>query len=236
MLLLSMPPEQKTASASEVRSTHGGHLRTIFIIVILVAVAAGVALIQYSLPPLKNFTGSVTVVQRSVDGDRALHNVFLKDFFIGPLTGAEKLDESAYKKQESFSLADGSTITLNEKGIVEFSADPKAPPKTLIVSPKQPTPRTIFTVWGEGKKIAWVNPGDRSLQVFERSERGVYVPIFLGNKDITPNSIGFNQDGTALVIADIAGESTDFYVAEISSGTLTKIGTMPGLVTIIENI
>lgn len=234
---MSMPPEQKiTEPASGVHAMHGGHLRTIFIIVILVAVAAGVALIQYSLPAHKSFTGSVTVVQRTVDGERALHNVFLKDFFIGPLTGADKLDESAYKKQESFLLADGSTITLNEKGIVEFSTDPKAPPKTLIVSPKQPTPRTIFTVWGEGKRIAWVNPGDRSLQVFERSERGVYVPIYLSKEDITPNSIGFNQDGTALVAADIAGESTDFYVADIASETIIKIGTMPGLVTIIEKI
>lgn len=230
-----MPPEQQTPAPAP-RATHGGHLRTIFIIVILVAVAAGVALIQYALPPLKNFTGSVTVVQRSVEGTRTLSNVFLKDFFIGPLTGVEKLDEAAYKRQESFVLSDGSTITLNEKGIVEFSSDPQAPPKTLIVSPKQPTPRTIFTVWGEGKKIAWVNPGDRSLQVFERSERGVFVPVFLSKEDITPNSIGFNQDGTALVLADIAGESTDFYVADISSGSLTKIGTMPGLVTIIENI
>lgn len=230
-----MPPEQQTPAPAP-RATHGGHLRTIFIIVILVAVAAGVALIQYALPPLKNFSGSVTVVQRNVDGTRTLNNVFLKDFFIGPLTGAEKLDETAYKRQESFTLSDGSTITLNEKGIVEFSSDPQAPPKTLIVSPKQPTPRTIFTVWGEGGKIAWVNPGDRSLQVFERSDRGIYLPVFLSKEDITPNSIGFNQDGTALVLADIAGESTDFYVADIASGTLTKVGTMPGLVTIIENI
>jgi hypothetical protein len=103
----------------------------------------------------------------------------------------------------------------------------------LLASPIPPTVPVAFAVWNDGEKIAWINPADNSVQVFERSARGAYLPAYLSQDLDAPNSIGFNDTGSAVVVTTSTVDATDFYAVDIQAQKFIKIGSIPGYVSII---
>lgn len=131
----------------------------------------------------------------------------------------------------------GSVIQLTPAGIEEKSENGDS--KVLIISVTPPTAETPFAVWGKGALIAWVSPTDQSVQVFARTPRGTYQPLFVSSA-VHADSLGFTDDGSALVITTVARSetggilSTDVSAVStvLATKTLNPLSSYAGLVTI----
>lgn len=131
----------------------------------------------------------------------------------------------------------GSVIQLTPAGIEEKAENGDS--KVIIISVTPPTAETPFAVWGKGALIAWVSPTDQSLQVFARTPRGTYQPLFVSSS-VRADSLGFTDDGAALVVTTVARTETgDVVSTDISAvstaletKTLNPVSSYSGLVTI----
>lgn len=184
--------------------------------------------------PLSN--GSVRILVRDISGTKSVYQVSL---FSGSKAQDTTVDAASVSTVPSriFRLKDGSVVTLNDTGVVTRQGSSKGELAVLISSTERPTLMTPFAVWGDAEKIAWVNPADNSLQVFERTARGTYTPVFL-DSTIHVNSIVFTEDGTRLVAAQVratqTGESTtELYVVDLKVSSITALSTITGFATIL---
>jgi hypothetical protein len=131
----------------------------------------------------------------------------------------------------------GSVIQLTPAGIEQRSENGDT--EVLIISVTPPTAETPFAVWGKGSLIAWVSPTDQSLQVFARTPRGSYQPLFVSSS-VRADSLGFTDDGAALVVTTVsrtdAGDVVSTEVHAVSTAlptkTLNPLASYSGLVTI----
>ena len=177
-----------------------------------------------------SFTGAVDLLVRDTAGGHGVYSYSLADKSLTPEQGIDArfvVSSSAKLYQRT----DGSVIGLTPAGVV--MADVKNRTSVLIASPVPPTLHTPLAVWAEGARIAWMSPADNSIQVFERTTRGTYLPLVL-NKDIVPNSLGFTEDGSTLVVTRFIKDGTEVYAMNLSGGSLAKVGVIPGVATIIS--
>lgn len=175
-------------------------------------------------------SGEVTLLVRDLDGTRHVSTLTLND---GSLTSRVDIDPSEITTLSArvFALSDASVVTLGTPGIIRYGG---ALPSTsvLVASPVAPLLTTPLSVWGDGARVAWVNPTDRSVQVFVRSEQGSYLPGYL-NGEMRPNSLGFSDDGQTLVLGKIEGESTKIHAVRLSTGAVTHIATLRGFISVV---
>ena len=171
--------------------------------------------------------GDISVLIRGVDGERTVYSLSLST---GKLSNPVADDGTIVKNR--FVLDDGSVITIEPAGVVRVSPG-ASEYQVLLAAPVAATSRTPLSEWGDGKLLAWVNPGDGSLQVFSETKQGSYAPIYL-NQELHPNSFGFSPDGASLVIAKIVGESTDLYQVALADGAIERVATVPGIATIVQ--
>lgn len=169
----------------------------------------------------------VSVLVRGVDGERAVYSLSVPDGELRPQAGEGADDEIA----QEFALSDGSQLSIGTAGIVSEAPGSRAF-RVLVASPVAATARTPLAVWGDGARIAWVNPADTSLQVYARTERGTYTPVYV-NQDLRPNSLQFTKDGSSLVVAKILGGNTDVFDIMLESGAIERITTIEGLATLL---
>lgn len=189
---------------------------------ILVAFVISAVAVQY-----RSTLGDVSVLVRSVDGERVVYSLSLST---GALSNPV-IDDGTVPKSR-FMLSDGSVITVERAGVVRVLPG-TTDYQVLLATPVAAGPRTPLSLWGDGALLAWVNPGDGSLQVFNETERGAYAPLYL-NQGLHPNSFEFSADGTSLVVAKIVGESTDVYRVTFADGSIEKAATIPGIATIVQ--
>jgi hypothetical protein len=162
-------------------------------------------------------TGTIHVIVRAADGSRSINTFSLssKSLTILPDIDASLISGGASR---TYRFPDGSAISLAPAGVVLADSDENV--SVLIASPVSPTLQTPLAIWNEGARIAWVSPADQSLQVFERSARGTYLPIYLGTSDKV-GSLGFTEDGTVLVIATVDVEKGGGSITELSAVDLS---------------
>lgn len=129
------------------------------------------------------------------------------------------------------SFSDESTLTLDVQGIAALGSDGT---RTLLVaSPVPPSARTPFVQSADRTRLAWVSPADDSIQIFERTERGAYVPLTLITSE-RANSLAFTPDGTVLAFARVESEETHIFAIELGADRAHLVAQLPGFATLIE--
>lgn len=173
-------------------------------------------------------SGTVSLLVRMEDGTRVVETL---DIGSGSVSTRSDVDASLITTMSArmFMLSDGSMVTIDTPGIVRKGSGTMA---VLVASPVAPLLRTPLSVALDGAYLAWVNPADSSVQVFARSPRGSYLPAYV-NRDILPNSLGFTEDGTALVVGKLGTEDTTFYTIDLTSGSVTHLTTVTGLASVV---
>ena len=180
----------------------------------------------------KGLSGSVSVLVRNEDGTRFVESL---NIATGTFTPMNDIDATTITtlSARTYTMDDGSVITIDTPGIVRKG---KYTVSVLVASPVPPPMRTPLAVLQEGALVAWLSPADQSLQVFERTSRGSYIPTYL-HEDLVANSIGFTEDGTVLVFARIEEDATtSFYGIELESGVITKLTSIHGLASVIPSL
>ncbi len=200
----------------------------ILIGIVVIAIAAVAAYFWLVQPK-----GSVTLLVLNSVGERNVTEFSLSSGSTALIAGRDAYAMSLDDVNRIFVLSDGSFITVESAGVVR--KDDAGNLALLIASPVAPVKKVPLAVWDDGRRIAWINPADRSLQVFERNSRGVYLPIYL-NKDVSGNSLGFTDDGDALVVAQFGLEDTTLTAINLTRGTASKAGTVLGHAAIISDI
>ena len=203
-------------------------------ILVVLAIAAGVLfLIIWMGKP----AGAVSMFLISPQGSRQVGDYSLRT---GSFSARSDIDASALSIENissDFGLSDGSVITVAPSGIVKRMGDDTAHDSLLVATPIAALSKAPLAVWGEATRLAWINPADHSLQVFERNSRGTYLPIYLNN-DFKVNSIGFTEDGsilvfTRLVVGKEEGSVTEVYAVNLNNSGVNHIDTIDGFATII---
>lgn len=175
-------------------------------------------------------TGEVRVLIRAESGERSLATLSLSGGGTTPASGDPTQITTASLR--IFREEDGSVLTLDKEGIVRLAGGSKGQKSVLVASVAPPPARTPLAVWNKGARIAWVNPADGSLQVFEKTSFGSYAPIAL-YAGVFANSIGFTEEGTVLAYAILGESSTDVYAFNLESQTITRVTTLEGLASIL---
>ncbi|MEK7063242.1 MAG: hypothetical protein AAB955_00955 [Patescibacteria group bacterium] len=85
---------------------------------------------------------------------------------------------------------------------------------------------TPFAASPDGTQVAWVNPADRSLQVFEHTN-GFFVPL-LFLPGVSPHSIVFSPDGMYLLVAFQTETETRLSRIRIDGGSTDAVGVLQG--------
>ncbi len=198
--------------------------------VLLWLIIATISFVAFTVSYSNHVRGEVRVLVREESGARTLS---MLDIVSGALRSAPG-DANAVTSQTSriFREEDGSILTLADPGIVRYAGGTGGALSVLVASPLPPGPRTPFAVFAGGERLAWVSPADGSLQVFEKSELGTYLPV-LFVESLIPNSIGFTADGTALVVSVYGEQATDVYVLDVVTQKINHLITLTGLVTVI---
>lgn len=103
-----------------------------------------------------------------------------------------------------YPLVGSETAALTSQGIVSFVKyeEPK-----LLVASAVPVLDTPFTVSSDGLRLAWINPSDRSLQVFVRTPANTYAPLLV-KPAFRADALRFSLDGTALLASHRTEEGT----------------------------
>ena len=230
-----MPPgTQPPIGVLNQEPSHKG-LRVVRLVLIL-AVIAVIGAVFYAVWAMTQMSGSVYILVRDTgSGERALYTYSLES---KKMTKNESADANLIVSPSSklYEQPDGSVIGLTPAGVV--MADTQNRTSVLIASTVAPTLQTPLAVWSDGERIAWLNPADNSIQVFQRSERGAYIPILL-NATLVPSSIGFTEDGTVLVatktiVQKDGKSSTDLFAIKIQPSSSVKLlGSVSGFATIV---
>jgi hypothetical protein len=209
------------------------HFLPVIFIALALVLAVGAGLFFWN----QRNEGTVMLLVRDAEGGSTLEFLSLSTKSMTPVEGADA-DALAKKPSGVFTLPDGSTISITPSGVVRQGAN-KGPTTLLVASAVPATEQTPFAVWQGGARIAWINPSDGSLQVFERSDRGTYAPLYL-SVSVKANSLGFTQDGSVLVIAKAHVERQGPITTEIStikvgsvSETARAVATISGFARII---
>ncbi len=174
----------------------------------------------------------MTLLLLSPEGERHVTNFSLSS---GQLSSRQDVDATTLRLDDvnkSFALSDGSVITVEPAGIVRKTTGTNA---LLVATPVAAFGKTPLAVWNDGARVAWVNPADRSLQVFERNSRGTYLPLYL-NKDMRANSLGFTDDGSVLVAAKLGSENTELVAVDLATGTASSAGIVEGHAAIVSSL
>ncbi len=175
-------------------------------------------------------TGTVTLLVRDLDGTRRVGTFSLREKAFSERTDVDASEITTISAR-IFALSDASVVTLDTPGVVRRGGGQDGM-SVLVASPVSPFLNTPLSVWGDGARVAWVNPADRSVQVFVRSERGAYLPGYL-NRDFRANSLGFTDDGSTLVLGKIAGDTTEIHSIKLSNGRMQHITTVPGFASVV---
>lgn len=118
-------------------------------------------------------------------------------------------------------LAGSDTAALTSQGIVSLNRgrDPK-----VLIAGAVTTGSTATAV--SGNYIAWVNPADGSLQIFEMTATGTYTPLLV-KKSFVATSLQF-VDVHGLLATRTSGESTTLVYVSVPAGTEKMLGSVPG--------
>ena len=175
--------------------------------------------------------GSVSVLVRGTDDTRSVQYLNLASGVHEVRTDINA-SEFAAENIKIFALSDGTYITLSSAGIVRKN-DTDGSESLLVATPVAPVmARTPLAVWGDGLRIAWVNPADHSLQVFAKNARGAYLPIFASG-NVIANSVLFTEAGDTVVLTRIANDETEVFAIDLASGQMTRVKTMQGFATLL---
>ncbi|MEK7530907.1 MAG: hypothetical protein AAB573_03485 [Patescibacteria group bacterium] len=229
-----MPPgtQPPMGVLNQVPSHKGAHITRLILMVVVVVI---LIVVFYVVWTMTSVSGSVSLIVRDVTGDRTLYTYSLSN---KELVENESIDANLVVSSSAklYQRSDGSVIGLTPAGVV--MADIENRTTILIASPVSPTLQTPLAVWSGGERIAWQSPADGSVQVFERTERGTYVPIYL-NSELAVSSLGFTEDGSVLVatktIVERGGEpvTTDVFAIKLKSASVARISSLQGFATIV---
>lgn len=222
-----MPPESPPVLQTETKTTTLHWVTALKLIIFLVSIALVTILVSQYFQESEN----VPIAILTVDGSRSVALLNIKN---GSVTQTDETDLNNQGVPNSeFKLSTGAVIALSSSGIV-LRREGEGESTVLIASPVPPTARTPMTVWNDGAKIAWRSPADGSVQVFERSARGVYLPIFL-SKGMRPNSLKLTSDGERLIIAKIEGKMTNIYLLSLQENETPRlVASISGFVTLVQ--
>lgn len=194
----------------------------LFTLILLTLVLSAIAVTYQSTQ-----MDDVRILLRSDDGGRGVYTLSLS-------SGALQSDETSRQTTNSggkFVLSDGSVLALEPAGIVRHGADQSF--SLLVASTVSPSPRTPLAIWHDGQRIAWLNPADGSLQVYEKTPRDTYAPLLV-QKDLLPSSIQFSEDGNTLILTKLSAGMTDFYTLTLRSGEVQKRTSVTGFATLTQ--
>jgi hypothetical protein len=203
-------------------------------VLLLAVVIAGSAVVFFAPSVPAENLGSVAVMVVPEDGEPSYQLLSLATFSLAPLPEAHILRVTeAHTDRSTHVLSDGTSITVTEAGLVRDFMNAKREPQILVASPLPPRRMTPFAVWNDGQRVAWVSPADYSLQVYERSMRGTYLPLFLG-EELRADSIVFSVDGTHVVAAAIGETTTDIHLIDVPENSIEHVATLPGYISLID--
>jgi microcystin-dependent protein len=124
---------------------------------------------------------------------------------------------------------DGRVYALTSRG-VELLSHEGEEGEVVIASAVPVHISTPFAVSQDGTRVAWVNPADRSLQVFEHVNE-YFVPLLL-KPGASLQSMVFSPDGRYLLAAIQNETQTKLVSIKVDGGTERKIGVLDGSVTL----
>ena len=124
-----------------------------------------------------------------------------------------------------YPLEGNKTAALTNAGIVSVSTFDQAP--VVLVASAVPVNDAAMTVSSDGNRIAWVNPADHSLQVFQKDPAGTYLPVLV-SKNFPATSLTFSPDAQYLLGAMPADSTSTLSLLQIAHGAVEKVGTIPG--------
>lgn len=209
-------------------SPHARRGAFLFSLITLTIVAT--AFVTITLPSTIQSSETVLILRLDAEGIKQVGDLSLRT---GAVTQRTGVDTSGLRIGETgvHSLSDGSVVAVEPAGIVRRHAqmDTMA---LLVASPVQATQRTPLAVWNDATRVAWVNPADQSLQIFEKNATGAYLPVYL-NSDAYVGSMRFTDDGAKLVFASHGLDTTDFYVIDLPHGSVTSVATLDGVASIL---
>lgn len=176
-------------------------------------------------------SGAASLLVRSADGTRTVQILSLEtgSLTVRPDVSTEGISSRTLR---TFALPDGSVITVEPAGIVRKQPGDAQSVTLLVASAVPPTALTPLSVWGDAEKIAWVNPADNSIQVFEKNERGVYLPVYV-RSDVPVSSLQFSAYGDALIVAKIGLSDTSVSVISLTNDSVRPVTAVPGFATVI---
>lgn len=217
-------PQGQSTSIGVSSAKRHGH----FLLFAIMGTIVAVAVQQLWLTPE---TGTATLLVRATDGTRSVQALSLETGIRTPRpeVSTEGMHSRALR---TFTLSDGSVISVEPAGIVRTQRSDTERVTLLVASAVPTTALTPLSVWGDGEKIAWVSPADNSIQVFEKNERGVYLPVFV-RAGIPVSSLQFSAYGDALIVAKIGLSDTSLSVLSLTSGSVRSVTTVPGFATVI---
>lgn len=120
-----------------------------------------------------------------------------------------------------------SVLALTQKGIVRITQDEV--PEIVVQSAVPVTTGTPFVVSSDGARVAWVNPADFSLQVFEIAPQ--FRPL-LSTRTVSPSSLIFAPDGTHIMVAEVNETDTILSAVSVRDGSRRTVTTLPGAFTL----
>lgn len=229
-----MPPDVRPpigpipANVGASRPTQGAQWGKTLWLLITLTVAFGAFFNAWDARP----SGTVTLLVRDLDGTRHVGTFSLNEKAFSERTDVD-VTEITTISARVFALSDASVVTLDTPGVVRRGGGQDGV-SVLVASPVAPFLNTPLSVWGDGARVAWVSPADRSIQVFVRSQRGAYLPGYL-NRDLSVSSLGFTENGDTLVVGRMDRDSTDLYAIKLTNGRVIKLTTLPGFVKVVPN-
>ncbi len=124
-----------------------------------------------------------------------------------------------------FPSFDGRVFALTSRGVELLTRDGEE--GELVIASAAPVHiSTPFAVSEDGTRVAWVNPADRSLQVFEHvNER--FVPLLL-KPGVPLHSMVFSPDGKYLLGAFQEENNTTLVSIMVDGGRTRDVGIVAG--------
>lgn len=121
------------------------------------------------------------------------------------------------------SLVGSETAALTSRGVEVFL--PYEEPRLIIASPV-PVLDTVFAVAPGGQRIAWINPGDQSLQVFERTPAQTYTPMYV-KEGFRAQGMMFSDDGGSLILSETREGGTLVVHLDLETGRTRSTTRIP---------
>jgi hypothetical protein len=121
------------------------------------------------------------------------------------------------------SLVGSETAALTSRGVEVFLPFEES---RLIIESPVPVLDTVFAVAPGGKRIAWINPGDQSLQVFERTPAQTYAPVYV-KEGIRAQGMAFSDDGGSLLLSETREGGTLVVHLDLETGRTRSTTRIP---------